>query len=269
MGCESYADCIKSDKVQKAPEQLREAIDQLLKDARPAQDHIEKAGEKGKEALDELGKAGKSAGEAAAEAAKKATEAAKSAADAAKEIKFGNIFDQGLSAVTKVDSLGLAKKLQDNFSTFDKNGDGFISKEELADSKTNLITRVTLAGTISAAEKHFDNLQGLNKDALIWDNNGISRKDLAVLTNIRTNGSSLSETAKGGMSNVFSSDLLQHGSAALAGGAVWKLAANAGTPGRAIGLGLGVFAASEAALGTLKYKMIVAPRAEAIISDLK
>lgn len=262
MGCESFTDCTKSDKVQKAPEQLREAIDQLLKDARPAQEHIEKAGEKGKEALDELGKAGKSAGEAAAEAAKRAT-------DAAKEIKFGNIFDQGLSAVTKVDSLGLAKKLQDNFSTFDKNGDGFISKEELADSKTNILTRVTLAGTISAAEKHFDNLQGLNKDALIWDNNGISRKDLAVLTNIRTNGSGLPETAKAGLSNAFSSDLLQHGSAALAGGTVWRLAANGGSPGRALGFGLGVFAASEAALGTLKYKILVQPKAEAIISDLK
>lgn len=261
MGCESYADCIKSEKGT-APEQLRGVVEELLKSSKPAQEHIEKAGEKGKEALDELGKAAKSAGEAAGTAAEKAGQAAK-------DIKFGNIFDQGLSAITKVDTEGLSKKLTENFSAFDKDGNGFITKEELTDAKSNIVTRVTLAGTIAAAEKHFNNLQGLNKDALLWDNNGISRKDLTVLSDIRKNGTGFSETAKNGVSNMFSSDLVQHGSAALAGGATWKLAARGGAPGKALALGLGVFAASEAALGTLKYKMMVAPRAEAIISDLK
>lgn len=272
MGCENFSDCRKSagDDNQGQGLSAGTILDLLRQRGEKTGQHLNNAGSKGEEALEELDKAGQEAQRAIENGLKEATDQLAPAIEqAGRDLgKFGrdlgNILDQGINALTPTDTKSLVSRLTDKFDNIDTDQDGFITRKELTESKNDLALKLTMGGTLNAAEKHFDNLQGLNRDSLFWDNNGISRKDLQVLDSARRNGTGLGEA----FANAPSLDLKQHvPSAGL--GFMAATASKAGTPGKALLLGATAFVAAEAAIGTMSYKLFTAPKANAIMEDLK
>ena len=272
MGCENFSDCQKSAGDDNQGKGLSAAtiLDLLKQRGEKTEQHLNNAGRKGDEALQELDKAAQEAQKAVETGLKDAAEKLPPAVEQARRDlgtlgrSLGNILDQGINALTPTDTKSLVSRLTDKFDDIDTDHDGFISRKELGESKNNLALKLTMGGTLNAAEKHFDNLQGLNRDSLIWDNNGISRKDLQVLDSARRNGTGLGEA----FANAPTLDLKQHvPSAGL--GFLAATASKAGTPGKALMLGATAFVAAEAAIGSMSYKLFTAPKANAIMEDLK
>lgn len=291
MGCENSKDCFRlpqgeaSGQADHALEQAFELLKRqsqgkagdnpIVDGAQGLADQAERHLPQIKERIDQAGRdlsreLPKITGEiekSAEELQRRAGEAAKEIAPALNQFKrdFNRMLDEGAQAVTKVDTDGLIENLRDNFDVLDKDRDGFITKDELQDARKDPGLRFGLAGTLKASETHFDNLQGLNRDAFVWDNNGISRKDLNVLESAKRNGTSLSEA----FANAPTLDLKQHGLSGAAAVLAAKPLFRAGAPGKALALGAVAFTAAEAGLGTLSYKLFTAPKANAIITDLQ
>jgi hypothetical protein len=205
--------------------------------------------------------------ETAGEALKHLQESAQRIAPIAKGLvdELGTAIENQIATFAPVNTLDFVKNVNRSFDTLDADHDEFITKTDIEQARQDPRLRFELASTFKALDKHFDNIQTLNNDAFIFDDKGISRKDLAVLANAKLHGTNIEEAFR----NAPNLDLSREtGSTILGVGLAAKLAFNGGSPGKALLFGAGTFLAAEAGIASLKYNYLTAPKAESIINDL-
>jgi hypothetical protein len=154
----------------------------------------------------------------------------------------------------------------------DKNGDGFVTKEELDKADDNLIFRITNAHMLKILKTHYDTLQTLSNDEWGFENSGITVKDIQAARELTKSGLGFGTLAGSAFKTAFSGETL---TAAGVGGIASALSSRAlfGTARRVpliagVGVAVGAIGVSGA-YGALEHQFFSKPKLQALLGDLR
>ena len=169
------------------------------------------------------------------------------------------------SVLTRLDTDGFVKAVDDNFKTLDADGNGFISKKEIDKAKEDPIFSLKNAFMMDVLSSDYDRLRNLSNDEWFSESSGISRSDMAALGKAKSTGFGAMGAAAGSVGDNWFVPVVAAGGAAAA--SFGRVAESSKIAGRA-GLAALAGAAVTGIYGAIDYQTARKPNLQYMIEKL-
>lgn len=165
--------------------------------------------------------------------------------------KLGDLFGKATEPFTKKDAAEFCQTVRDNFSKLDKDGNGFIDRDEIKAASKDFLFRVQNSYTLGILDKRYDDLRNCSNDEWFFESKGISLADINALDNARKNGTGFGAYMGAALDGITSSPTASIATG-LGTAGIAKFAYGASTL-KAGGIGLGSAALLMGSYGALDY----------------
>lgn len=178
---------------------------------------------------------------------------------------LGGLLGRGAKEVTKLDTQGFVKAVQDNWDTLDPDKDGFISMDNIKNASNDKIFALRNAHMLSVLESMYDTLSNCSNDEFGSENNGIAVGDIKAIEKGKMEGTGfggVAAAADGAWDSKYVAGLAGGGTAFLSRASGAKMFSRGG-------MAVGAVAAVGGIYGTIDYYSSRKGNIEKVISELK